>query len=290
MHAASLALPPSRARLARTIAPGNTATELPAVLAFERARFLLLTFRTFEPKRTVAPAVTATNRSSHGTAIQTVLWAWRVLATRLALETGRTLALAVFARNRPAQHAFIGALQRARDNVCTRVARETEGASATTVALSDRPCFNAAVLALIFTRLNAFAFGLNLAVRTLARTSLVGRASDRSSIFAAGVFTRHRLAAIQTRKTQRTITTAVLLRNRPSADTTVQAFPRARHGGAARLALPPSRARLARTIAAGNSATELPAVLAFERAWLCLLTPLPGETQGTIAPAVVCSN
>ena len=213
-----------------------------------------------------------------------------MLATRLALETGRALALAVFARNRPAQHAVIGALQRARDNVCTRVARETEGASATTVALSDRPCFNAAVLALIFTRLNAFAFGLNLAVRTLARTSLVGRASDQSSIFAAGVFTRHRLAAIQTRITQRTITTAVVLRNRPSADTTVQAFQRARHGDATSLSLPPSRARLASTIAAGNSATELPAILAFERAWLCLLAPLPGETQRTIAPAVVRSN
>jgi len=119
MHAARLALPPSRARLARTIAAGNSATELPAVLAFERARFLLLTFRAFEPKRTVAPAVTATNRSFHETAIQTI-GTWRVLATRLALETGRTLALAVFARNRPAQHAFVGALQRTRDNVCTR--------------------------------------------------------------------------------------------------------------------------------------------------------------------------
>ena len=119
MHAARLALPPSRARLTRTIAAGNTATELPAVLAFERARFLLLTFLTFEPKRTVAPAGTATNRSFHGTAIQTS-GTWRVLATRRALETGLTLARAVFARNRPAQHAFVGALQRARDNVCTR--------------------------------------------------------------------------------------------------------------------------------------------------------------------------
>jgi hypothetical protein len=119
MHAARLALPPSRARLARTIAAGNSATQLAAVLAFERARFLLLTFLTFEPKRTVTPAVTDTNRSFHGTAIQTS-GTWRVLATRRALETGLTLALAVFARNRPAQHAFIGALQRARDNVCTR--------------------------------------------------------------------------------------------------------------------------------------------------------------------------
>ena len=218
------------------------------------------------------------------------MWVCGELATRLALETGRTRALAVFARNRPAQHAVIGALQRARDDVCTRVARETEGASATTVALSDRPCFDATVLALIFTRLNAFAFGRNLAVRTLARTSLVGRASDRSSIFAAGVFTRHLRATILTGKTQRTITTAVLLRNRPSADTTVQAFQRARHGDATCLALPPSRARLARTIAPGDTATELPAVLAFERAWLCPIAPLPGETQGTIAPAVVCSN
>ena len=218
------------------------------------------------------------------------MWACDELATRLALKTGRTRALAVFARNRPAQHAVIGALQRARDDVCTRVARETEGASATTVAVSDRSCFNAAVLALIFTRLNAFAFGLNLAVRTLARTSLVGRASDRSSIFAAGIFTRHLRATILTGKTQRTITTAVLLRNGPSADTTVQAFQRARHGDAACLALPPSRARLARTIAPGDTATELPAVLAFERARFLLLTFRAFEPKRTVTPAVTATN
>ena len=109
MHAASLALPSSRARLTRTIAAGNSATELPAVLTFERARFLLLTVLTFEPQRTVTPAVTATNRSFYGTAIQTS-GTWRVLATRRALETGRALARTRLVRNIPTQHPVIETL------------------------------------------------------------------------------------------------------------------------------------------------------------------------------------
>ena len=123
----------------------------------------------------------------------------------------------------------------------------------------------------------------------LARTSLVGHTPCQSSSIAASVVTRHLRAAILTRKTQATRTTAVIIGNRPSAATTVQAFQGALHRFVACFPFPSIRA-LTRTIAAGNTATELPAVLAFQRAWLCLLAPLPGETQGTITPTVVCSN